>query len=280
MIKSQSATKRLWSIFLHTLAILLAVAFLSPFYYTIVTSLKDLYDSPSMIPKGFHIDNYYLAVTLIPFFRMLKNSFFIILFDSIPCLVVNLLMGFAFARLKAPGKNFIFMLVLSTMILPGVATQIPQYIMYNKVGLTNTFWIWTLGAVGGNAVYVFLYRQFFSGIPKELEEAARVDGCSTVGMLIKIFVPLSVPVIVIVTFQDLLWAWSDFMTPFMFLHSEKWPLATSLFGVLYTIEGSPNITMDSLIAAAAVLMIIPVIIAFAFAQSYLVEGIATTGIKA
>jgi ABC-type glycerol-3-phosphate transport system permease component len=277
---NHTAKKQIYKIFLYTVAILLSIAFVAPFYYTLVNSLKGLYDTPSMIPQGFNLSNYKLAVTLIPFFDQLKNSLLLILFDAIPCFIFNLIIGFAFARLKAPGKSFIFMLVLSTLILPQVATQIPQYLMYTRIGLTNTFWIWTIGAIGGNAVYIFLYRQFFAGIPKELEEAARIDGCSFIIMLVRIFIPLAVPVIVIVTFQDFFWVWSDFMTPFMYLHMDKWPLSTALFGVSYSIEGSPNVQLDSLVDAAAILLLVPVIIAFAFAQSYLVEGISTTGIKA
>ena len=276
---SKTAAKKLSRIFLYTLAIFLGIAFITPFYYTLVNSLKGLFDTPNMMPQGFHFNNYRLAVTLIPFFEQLKSSLLLIVSDMIPCLIVNLMIGFAFARLKAPGKNFMFMLMLSTIILPYVAIQIPQFILFSKIGLTNTYWIWAINAFGGNGIYIFLYRQFFSGIPKELEESARLDGCSIMGMLFRIFVPLAVPVIVIVTFQDFYWVWSDYMTPFMYLHYDKWPLSTALFGVTYTIENAPLAKLDSVVDAATILLIIPVIAAFAFAQRHLVAGIATTGIK-
>lgn len=276
----KKASKVRSRIFLYITAILLGIVFIFPFYYLIINSLKSLYVSQSILPQGLHWENFYYAVTLVPFFNQLKNSFLLILYNSIPVLIFNIIMGFAFARLKAPGKNFVFMLLLSTIMLPGVATQIPQYLLFNRLGLRNTFWIWTLNAIGGSAVYIFLYRQFFANIPKELEEAARIDGCSTLRMLLKVFMPLAKPVIVIVTFQDFFSIWSDFMGPFMFLNMEKWPLSTALMGAYYSFPGEAvHRNMDSVVNAASILLILPVIVAFAFSQKYLVEGISTSGIK-
>jgi multiple sugar transport system permease protein len=271
-------SKKTSKVILYILSIFLCVVFLLPFYYTAVNSLKDIYASPSIKIQGFHYENYYLAVTLIPFLRELKSSVLLVLFELIPNLFFNLLIAYAFARLNAPGKNFLFMLCLSTLMLPQVATQIPQFMMYSKIGLTNTYIIWSLNVIG-NGVYVFLFRQFFAGIPKALEEAAIIDGCSRIGILFKVFLPVSVPVIAIALFQDFCWVWSDSISPFLYLHSEKWPLATALFGVSYTIKGSANVQLDSLIDAASILITIPVIAAFAFAQKHLAEGIVTTGIK-
>ncbi len=265
-------------IVLYTLAIFLCIFFLLPFYYTLVNSLKGLYDSPSIFPQGLHFENYYYAVTLIPFLRELKSSVLLVLFELIPNMTFNIMIGYAFARLKAPGKSFLFMLCLSTLMLPQVAVQIPQYVLFNKIGLTNNYLIWTFNVIG-HGMYVFLFRQYFAGIPKEMEEAAIIDGCSRIGVLFKIFVPLAVPVIAIALFQDFYWVWSDPIQPFMYLNSDKWPLSTALFGVQYTIDGSLGQQFDSLINASSLLLTIPILVSFALAQRYLSEGIVTTGIK-
>jgi len=271
-------SKKTSHVSLYIIAIFLCILFLLPFYYTIVNSLKSIYDSPSIFWQGLHFENYYLAVTLIPFFQELKSSVLLVFYELVPNLFFNIMIGYAFARLKAPGKNFLFILCISTLMLPQVAIQIPQYMMYSKIGLTNNYLVWSLNVIG-NGMYVFLFRQFFAGIPKALEEAAIIDGCSRLGILFRIFMPLAVPVIAIALFQDFYWVWSDPISPFMYLHSEKWPLATALFGVSYTIKGSANVQLDSLIDAASILMTLPILAAFAFAQKHLAEGIATTGIK-
>lgn len=276
--KLQNTLKRT---LLYILLIILGIVFLFPFFLTFMNSLQDLNPgNHPVIPNVFHWENYYLAVTLIPFWRYLGNSIILVIIAVSFNVVMNLIMGYAFARLRAPGKNIVFTIVLSTMMIPSIVTMIPQYIMFNKIGLMDTFWIWVIGAFGGNAFNIFLYRQFFASMPKELEEAAKIDGCSVMGTIFKIFVPSAVPVMVIVAVGAFQGAWGDYMGPFMYLSEKKYPLAMALFGgVSYKIEGSPNLVMDSLVNCAAIIMTIPAIIAFFIGQKYLVEGIVTTGIK-
>ncbi|MEG1687306.1 MAG: carbohydrate ABC transporter permease [Angelakisella sp.] len=266
---------------LYTILCTLAVIFLFPFVLTILNSLQDLNPgAKKIIPDVFHWENYYLAVTLIPFTRYLMNSLTLVCISVSLSVFMNLIMGYAFARVRAPGKNIVFTIVLSTMMIPGIVTMIPQYILFNTIGLMDTYWLWVITGFGGSAFNIFLYRQFFAAMPKALEEAATVDGCSVLGTIFRIFVPSSKPVMMIVAVNAFQWVWNDYMMPFMYLSEKKYPLSMALFGTTtYIIPGSPNLVMDSLINCAAILMSIPAIIIFFFGQKYLVEGIVTTGIK-
>lgn len=266
---------------LYIILCLLSLVFIFPFVLTFLNSLQSINPGVrKLVPDVLHWENYYLAVTLIPFFRYLKNSLIIVAITVTLSIVMNLLMGYAFARIKAPGKNIVFTIVLSTMMIPSIVTMIPQYIFFNKLGLMDTFLLWVIMGFGGSAFNIFLYRQFFAAMPKELEEAAKIDGCTVLGTIFKIFVPSSIPVMMIVAVNAFQYAWNDYMMPFMYLSEQKYPLSMALFGgVTYKIEGSPNLIMESLINCAAIIMTIPAIIIFFIGQKYLVEGIVTSGIK-
>jgi multiple sugar transport system permease protein len=266
---------------IYSTLIICSFMFFFPFFLTIMNSLQSLEPGTKpVIPEVLRWKNYYLAVTLIPFFNYLKNSFILVVIALGIGVPINLVIGYAFARLRAPGKNVLFTIVLSTMMIPGIVTMIPQYILFSKIGLTNTFWIWILGALGGNAFSIFLFRQFFAAMPRELEEAAKIDGCSVLGTIFRIFVPCAKPVLIVVCVNAFMGAWGDYMGPFMYLAPNKYPLAMALFGgVSYKIEGSPDLVMDALINCAAIIMTIPSIAGFFISQKYIVEGIVTTGIK-
>ena len=197
------------------------------------------------------------------------------------CTIINMVIGYAFARLRARGKDVMFVIVLSTMMIPGIVTMIPQYILYNVLGITDTFFIYVLGNIGGGAYNIFLFKQFFSAMPKELEEAAKIDGAGTLQTIFRIFAPAAKPVIIIVAIGAFQGAWGDYMTPFMYFSPEKYPLAMALFGsVSYSMPGAPpGMVYEPLINAAAILMTIPPIIGFFFTQKHIVQGVVTTGLK-
>ena len=234
-----------------------------------------------IIPSEFHWENYYYAVTLIPFFKYLLNSLIIVAIVVPMCTIINMVIGYAFARLRARGKDVMFVIVLSTMMIPGIVTMIPQYILYNVLGITDTFFIYVLGNIGGGAYNIFLFKQFFSAMPKELEEAAKIDGAGTLQTIFRIFAPAAKPVIIIVAIGAFQGAWGDYMTPFMYFSPEKYPLAMALFGsVSYSMPGAPpGMVYEPLINAAAILMTIPPIIGFFFTQKHIVQGVVTTGLK-
>lgn len=263
---------------LYAVLIACSVVFLFPLYLSIVTSLQKWMSIPSVFPNGFHWSNYHDAVTMIDFWKFAKNSVVLCVIGLVTTTLTSGLVGYAFARIKAPGRNALFLVVLSTMMLPGIVTQIPTYVLFHRFNLLDTYWPWVFWGLGGNAFFIFLYRQFFSAVPRELEEAARIDGCSIFRTYWNIFLPLSLPVIATVSIMNFQGAWGDFMTPFMFLKENHYPLATALSMISYQVEGNP-VTIQQVSVAGANLFMIPVLLVFFFGQRYLVEGIVTTGVK-
>jgi multiple sugar transport system permease protein len=266
------------SFIIYALILLCSVIFLFPMYLALVNALTAWYTLPTIAPSAFHFENFKFATTLIDFWTFAQNSLILCGISLVTSTVTSGLVGYAFARINVPGRGFLFMIILSTMMLPGIVTQIPTYILFYKIGFINTYWPWILGGIGGNAFFIFLYRQFFSAIPKEMEEAARIDGCSIFRTYWNIFLPLSFPVVATVAILNFQGTWGDVITPFMFLKPEHYPLATALSVISYTASGTKQIiTQVSL--ASAILFMIPVVLTFFLGQRFIVEGIVTTGVK-
>lgn len=263
----------------YLLLIALSALFVLPLVVTLSSSLNPLHSLPSVLPQALNWHNYVMALTEIDFMGFLTNSVIICAIYVPLATVSSALAGFAFARLNAPGKKALFLLITSTMMLPALVTQIPTYILFNKLHINNTFLPWLMWGIGGAPFFIFMYRQFFSSIPKELEEASRIDGCSTFRMFWNIFLPLATPATwtaAIMCFQA---TWGDFLTPFMFLKDSNYPLATALATIGYPLPENPKVTLVEPSSAAAILFMIPVIAAFFFGQRYLVEGIAAGAVK-
>ncbi len=267
-------------IIVYVVYILVGLVALFPIYYTFINSIRDVYSTPAILtPKDYQWINFKYAVTLVPFFKYLKNSF-IILAISVPFgTLFSFLYGYALAKLEAPGKNLLFFLVLSTMMIPSFATQIPQYIMFSKMGITNTFLIWVFEAIAGSAYQIFLCRQYLSSLPNSLLEAATIDGCSEAQLITRIALPLSKSLIAIVVFNLFNFNWGDYMMPYMYLSKEKFPLIMALFSSFdYVFEGTST-KLVPVVNAATLLVMIPVFIVFFCCQKQLVEGITAGGVK-
>ncbi len=265
---------------IYSVLVVLSVLFFLPALWTVSNSLQKINALPTFFPTELHWENYTYAVTLIEYGKYAVNSCIITAISVSLTLVSSAFVGYAFARLRAPGKKFLFMFVLSTMMLPGIVTQIPTYILFQKIGLMNSFLPWVLWNIGGSPFNIFLYRQFYSSFPRELEEAARIDGCSAFRIFWNIFIPLSVPVIVTIGIMAFNFSWgADYLTPFMFLREEKYPLVTALASVGYVFPDSPQIQLTQVANAGTIIFIIPIIVAFFVGQRYLVEGIVSTSIK-
>lgn len=266
-------------IIVYGLIAVLTVIFVYPFFLTIINSLNPLYSMPTLLPTAFNWENYKIAVTMIEFPTFLKNSLIICAIYVPLTTMSSALAGFGFARLHAPGKKLLFVVITSTMMLPGIVTQIPTYILFHKLDFINTFYPWLLWGIGGAPFFIFLYRQYFSSIPKELEEAARIDGASTLRMFRTIFLPLATPATWTTAIMCFQWTWGDFITPFMFLKDDNYPLATALATIGYHLPDNPNVILKEPSSAAAILFMIPTIAAFFFGQRYLVDGIAAGAVK-
>lgn len=262
----------------YILLIICTVIFLGPLYLAIINSLENWYSPPVVLPRVWNWKNYYHATVMIDFWRYVRNSFIIVAISVPLSTFTSGLAGYAFARLKAPGRNALFMIVLSTMMLPGIVTQVPTYILFYKFKLLNTFWPWLIWGFGGNAFFIFMYRQFFLTIPVELEEAARIDGCSIFRTYWNIILPVSLPVVATVSILLFHGSWNDVTGPFMYLSQSKYPLATALSMIGYTEHGSKQV-INQLSLAAGMMLAIPIITTFFIGQKYIVQGIVTTGIK-
>jgi multiple sugar transport system permease protein len=252
-----------------------------PFFWLLSTSLTarglEFQVPPRWIPDPVVWRNYQQAFfeSGLPFPTFFLNTVIITVANIAGTLGSASIAGFGFARLRFPARNAVFILVLSTMMLPGTVTLIPSYLLFNRLGWIDTWLPLIVPAyLGGGAFNVFLFRQFFMGLPLELDEAARMDGASTWQIYLRIALPLSGPVLATVGIFTFLATWNSFLDALIYLNSvEKMTLAVGLqaFRGLY-------LQQWNLMMAAAAIMIAPVLVLFALAQRYFVRGLVMTGL--
>ncbi|MCD6384351.1 carbohydrate ABC transporter permease [Candidatus Sumerlaeota bacterium] len=256
-----------------------AIPFLMPLVWLISTSLKTTDQiftyPPKWIPKPVAWRNYIEIFSYMPFLSYFKNTMIITVTTLIGVILSSSLIAYGFARIKFFGSKVLFMVLLSTIMLPPQVTMIPLYILFSKLKWVDTLLPLTVPYFFGNAFFVFLLKQFFHTIPVELEDAARIDGCTTLGIYWRIAMPLCKPALAAVAIFQFQFAWSDFMGPLIYLSSEeKKTLALGLQNFL-TIHGGEW----HLLMAASTLMILPVILVFFTAQRYFIRGVILSGLK-
>lgn len=271
--------QRTKQVIVHVVIWVLCIIFAAPFFFTLSDSLRKIGGLLQLWPRTFHPMNYFLAVTMIPFGHELLISLFLAALSVFNGTLISAFVGFGFARLNGPGKNVYFIIVLATMMLPQVVTMIPTYILYSHFGFLNTYWPWVFGALVGNPFFIFLYKQFLAGIPKELEDAAKIDGCTTYGIFFKIFMPLSTPILVTAGVMSFQGAWNDPLTPWMYLSEKMYPLATALIGGFNAPNGQPSVSLTPVVEAATILLAVPIIITFFIGQKNLIELNVSAGLK-
>ncbi len=264
----------------YSLLIALSMLFVFPFFWMISTALKPEYQvfvwPPQWIPDPIMWENFREAFSnpYLPFGTFFRNTMILEVGIITGRLISCVLVAYGFARLEAPGKNFIFTVLLSTLMLPGAVTQIPKFILFNQIGWVNTFLPLIVPAWFGEAYAIFLMRQFFMSIPRELEEAARIDGANTAQIILNLIVPLSTPVLAVITVLSFKDIWNDFFTPLLYLNDlTKYTLAV---GLAY-FNGQFDVQMNLLMAASVVLAL-PLVVVFFVAQRAFVEGITVTGL--
>ena len=250
-----------------------------PLLWTISTSLKAPGEvflfPPKWIPSVWQPQNYVEATTKIPFFRYAWNTAFITGMAIIGKVLSITLVAFAFARLRWWGRDVLFLIMLATMMLPPHITLIPQFILFSKLGWINTYLPLIVPDFFGGPWLTFLVRQYFLGIPRELDAAARIDGCSSFGVYRRIILPLAKPAVIIIVIFVFNGVWNEFLLPLIYLHSpEKYTLALGLR--FFQGESSND---WHLLMAASLLTMLPVITLFFAAQKYFMQGIVFTGVK-
>lgn len=224
---------------------------------------------------NFHWENYPKALTTVPFLQYLKNTMYVVVSTTIGVLISCVLVAYGFSRFRAPWIDIFFLILLSTIMLPQQVTLIPTFVLFQKIGWYDTFLPLIIPSFFANAWDVFLLRQFFMTVPIELDEAAKIDGASPIGILWHILLPQAWPAVATVAIFHFLWAWNDFFGPLIYIQSpDKWTLALGLqsFRALY----SRNLT--GMMAAATVTMM-PCLLLFFIAQKLFIQGVVVSGIK-
>jgi multiple sugar transport system permease protein len=257
-----------------------ALVMIIPFVWLVSTSLKEqrqifLYP-PQWIPDPIRWQNYPESLTVLPFARFVQNTLVVTIITMVGTLLTSSLCAYGFARLRFPGRDLIFMLLLSTLMLPYSVIMIPQYIMFKYLGWIDTYLPLTVPHYFGGGVFnIFLLRQFFRTIPVDLTDAGRVDGASELRIFWQIMLPLARPALTVVAIFTFIASWNDFLGPLIYLSShDKFTIALGLA----TFKGMYNTQWQYLMAASTV-MIIPIIVLFFLAQRYFVQGIVLTGMK-
>ncbi len=257
-----------------------AALFIVPFLWIVSTSLKQ--DSqifaipPVWIPDVLKWDNYLKVFEMMPFLTYLKNSVFITMLTIIGTVLSSSLVAYAFGCLRWPGRDALFIFVLATMMLPMQVTMVPLFVLFKNLGWLNSFKPLTVPAFfGGGAFNIFLLRQFFLTIPKDLLDAARIDGCSELRIYWKIVLPLARPALATVAILTFMFTWNDFLGPLIYL-SDKLKGTLALGLAMFV---GQHQTEWSILMAASVLMMIPMMLIFFFFQKYFIKGFTMSGLK-
>jgi multiple sugar transport system permease protein len=254
--------------------------FAFPLYWMVITSLKDLGDVHRLpmtwIPNPFRWHNYAQVFDDVPLLRYVWNT---IAYTAITVFAVTLasaLVAYGFARLRARGSTALFALVLSTMMIPPQVTLIPQYLLFNQFNWVDTYLPLVIPAFGGSAFIIFLLRQFYLGISKDLDEAVKIDGGGYATMFFRVILPLSLPALATAAILEFIYRWNDLIGPLIYLSDgDKYPLSLGLSNFTAAYSATPW----NLLMAASMVAVLPPLLIFFFAQKYFIRGIVITGSK-
>jgi multiple sugar transport system permease protein len=271
--------RRLVTIADHSLLIAGAIAFLAPFAFMVMTALMTDAQSLSsdLWPKPFHWSNFTEVFDQAPFLRYTANSMLYAGLATLGVLVSSIPVAYALSRLRWKGRDAVFLLVLATMMLPAQVTAVPLYVMWSKLHMVGSLAPVIIPNWFGDAFSIFLLRQFFLTIPEEYADAARVDGCGELRIMLTVIMRLAKPAIAAVALFSFLYCWNDFFGPLLYTgeNERHWTVSLGLSQFRTTYQVHWNLTM-----MATILFMAPVIALFFAAQKAFVEGVTLTGVKA
>jgi multiple sugar transport system permease protein len=267
-----------WKLLLHAVLITVGLLYLLPFIWMLATSLKgptEMFSpTPNLIPKAWRWQNYVEAFDQVPFARFYFNSVFVTFTRVLGQVVFAAAAGFAFARLRFPGRNILFFLILAVMMVPGQVTLVPNYVLLRDLGWLDSYQGLIVPSLF-SAFGTFLMRQFFLSMPQDLLDAASIDGCNPLQTFSFIALPLARTVLVAFGVLVTLWSWNDLLWPLIITKSTDMQLLS--VGIAY-FQGQ-FVSNYAVMMAAATLSTIPMIILFVVAQRFLIEGITMSGLK-
>ena len=281
MLKSQKKNKLLSRTLTYIVLILAAVICLFPFLWMISTSFKPMSDiykmPPTLIPEHGTIENFIEGWKGANFQMYFKNTAVITLLATVGTVFSSSIVAYGFARFQSRMSKFLFMVLLGTMMLPTQVTLIPQYLLFYKMGMVDTIWPLVIQSwLGGVAFNIFLFIQFFRTLPKELDEAAKIDGANSLQIFTRILLPAVKPVMLAVLVMALVFNWNDFFNPLIYLNSnEKFTIAIGL----QFFKGSQGNVQVGQMMAMALFSLLPVLIVFGTCQKYFIQGIKMSGLK-
>ncbi|SIN79111.1 carbohydrate ABC transporter permease [Agromyces cerinus] len=253
--------------------------FAYPFLWMIATSLRTRQGVAeggiTIWPVQWEWSNYLDGLSSFPFWQYLGNTLLATLLPVLFTVLASSAVGFAFARIPAPGSGIIFAIVLATMLLPGEVTLVPQFILFRELDMMDSLYPIILPAAFGSPFFIFLFRQFYLRLPQSLADAAMIDGAGWFRTWWSIYLPLSQPIIVAAAVLQFMTSWNNFLAPAIYVNTERWktfPLALAGFS-------NANSTDTSLLMATSIVVVLPCILVFFFAQKHIVGGISFTGTK-
>ncbi|MBO6865466.1 MAG: carbohydrate ABC transporter permease [Thalassococcus sp.] len=267
----------------YTVLAVIGLIMVYPLIWLVGASFKtnsEMFSSPGFWPSEPTVQGYidgWKTSTPYTFGHFFLNSLWIIIPKTIGTAISCTLVAYGFARFEFPGKNILFATVIATLLLPNVVTRIPQYLLFRDIGWLDSFLpLWVPSAMAGDAFFVFMVIQFLRAIPRDMEEAARVDGATTLQTLIFIVVPMLMPALISVCLFQFMWTMNDFLGPLIYISSvEKYPVSLALKLSIDTTEAFAW----NQILAMSVLALTPSLVVFFMAQKYFIEGISTGGVK-
>lgn len=275
--KKTSVNRQSKKMLSYVLMTIIGIILLIPLLWMVFTSLKPMEEivryPPTFFPEKIVWENYLDTIAAFPFWRYARNTLFITVLVVIGNVLSNSFIAYGFAKLDFPGKKLMFALVLSTMMIPGFVTMIPQYVLFSKIGWVGTYLPLIVPSFFGNAFNIFLMRQFYLSINNELIEAAEIDGANHLYIWSHLMLPLTKPTLITIAINSFNAAWNDFLGPLLYIQDqEKYTLQIGL-----QVFQNQATTQWNYLMAGATLVLIPTILLFFFAQRYFIEGMDLTG---
>ncbi len=280
--KSGKTTESVSRAITYIFLIVAAVISIFPFLWMVSTSFKAISEifamPPTLIPKVPMLQNYVQGWAYSDFTTFTKNSILVALVCTVGTVLSSAVVAFGFSRYKAGLSGLLITVMLGTIMLPAQVTLIPQYMLYNQLGMIDTFWPLFIPAwLGGGAFNIFLFMQFFKSLPRELDEAASIDGANSFQLFTRVMLPAVKPIIIAVGVMSLVYNWNDFFSPLIYLNSQQ--NYTIAIGLQFFKSSYGNIQVGMMMAVS-VITLLPVVLLFFICQKYFVQGIKMSGLKA